>query len=132
MRIMFDTNVLISMLFFPNKKFELIMSRIFLSHTLVLSSFVIDELVAVAERKFSAYKKDVDMFLSHAAYEMVYTPQTMDSGLFEIRDANDYPVLYSAITEDVDILVTGDKDFKDVAIEKPEILTPTELYERLK
>jgi len=36
------------------------------------------------------------------------------------------PVLVSAIQEDVDILITGDKDFSDIEIEKPEILTPSE------
>ena len=38
----------------------------------------------------------------------------------------DYPVLYTAILEDVDILVTGDSDFEDVGVDKPEILTPAE------
>ncbi len=42
----------------------------------------------------------------------------------------DYPVLNTAIIEDVDILVTGDKDFSDVEIEKPEILTPSEFAEK--
>ncbi len=50
----------------------------------------------------------------------------MDKDLFEIRDKMDYPVLYTAIIEDVDILITGDKDFAKVDVEKPEILTPAE------
>ena len=47
-------------------------------------------------------------------YEYVYTPDTLDETLFEIRDVKDYPVLYTAILEDVDIVVTGDGDFSDV------------------
>ena len=50
----------------------------------------------------------------------------MDYSLFQIRDINDYPVLYSAIISNVDILITGDLDFKDVEIEHPEIMTPRE------
>lgn len=57
---------------------------------------------------------------------MVYTPHKMKAGLFDIRDINDYPVLYTAIVEDVDILITGDKDFTGIEIEKPEILTPSD------
>lgn len=45
-------------------------------------------------------------------------------------DAKDYPVLYTAIIENVDILVTGDKDFSDIDIDKPEIMTPTEFTEK--
>ncbi len=47
----------------------------------------------------------------------------------KIRDAKDYPVLYTAIIENVDILITGDKDFADIDIEKPEIMTPAEFME---
>lgn len=39
-------------------------------------------------------------------------------------------VLVSAIIEEVDILITGDKDFSELDIEKPEILTPKEFLEK--
>ena len=58
------------------------------------------------------------------SFELVYTPQQMEPDLFDIRDAKDYPVLYTAIREEVDVLITGDKDFSDVDVERPEILTP--------
>ena len=35
----------------------------------------------------------------------------------------------TAIVEDIDILITGDKDFSDIDIEKPEIMTPAEFME---
>ena len=123
---MLDTNVLISMVFFPSSRFAKMLESITKEHTLVLSSFVINELMAVAERKFPAKKDAIDKLLSKVGYEFVYTPLKMQSGLFNIRDINDYPVLYTAIAENVDVLITGDKDFADVEIEKPEILTPAE------
>lgn len=43
---------------------------------------------------------------------------------------DDEKVLYSAIIADVDILLTGDKDFSDIEIEKPEILTPGAFLEK--
>lgn len=53
-----------------------------------------------------------------------------DQELFSIRDPADYPVLSSAIVEDVDILITGGKDFGEVEVEKPEIVTPAEFMEK--
>lgn len=123
---MFDTNVLISMALFPSEKFSLLLDFITKEHTLILSSFVIEELEAVTDRKFPTKKAAVDKFLSQLNFEFSYTPHVIKSGLFEIRDINDYPVLYSAIIEDVDVLITGDKDLLTVEIEKPEILTPAE------
>jgi len=64
--------------------------------------------------------------LLHMSYNLVYTPEEMDKTMFRIRDAKDYPVLYTAILEDVDILITGDKDFAAVEIEKPELMTPAD------
>ena len=130
MRIMLDTNVLISAILFPNKKFNQMLEAITREHTLVLSSFVVDELMAVAEKKFPQKKEAIDFYLTKLAYEYVYTPHRIQGDLFDIRDINDYPVLYTAITEGVDILITGDKDFADVDVDKPEILTPTQFCEK--
>lgn len=126
MRIMLDTNVLISMILFPGKRFTQMLEYITQHHTLVLSSFVVDELFAVVERKFPSKRDAIDRFFSKLGYELVYTPHKMKAGLFDIRDMNDYPVLYTAIVEDVDILITGDKDFTGIPIERPEILTPSD------
>ena len=126
---MLDTNVLISILFFPSKKFMQMLQYITQEHQLVLSSFVTDELIAVAEKKFPSKKKVIDKFLTELSYEFVYTPKTFEKGLFEIRDINDYPVLYTAIIENIDIFITGDKDFTDVDIEKPRIMTPSDFID---
>ena len=130
MRIMLDTNVLLSAILFPGEKMNRMMQCIFEKHRLVLSSFVIDELSYVAERKFPTKAKAVDALLANMSFELVYTPKEMEPGLFEIRDEKDYPVLYTAIAEDVDILITGDKDFSEVSIERPDILTPAEFIDQ--
>ncbi|MFA7621935.1 MAG: putative toxin-antitoxin system toxin component, PIN family [Aminobacteriaceae bacterium] len=121
---MLDTNVLVSLLLFPNERMNAMLALIFSEHELILSSFVVTELKDVIRRKFPAKAGVVDRLLLKMSYTLVYTPDEMDETLFNIRDAKDYPVLYTAIVEDVDILVTGDKDFADIKIEKPEILTP--------
>ena len=130
MRVMLDTNVLLSALLFPGERMDRLMRCIFEEHRLVLSSFVVGELHSVVERKFLTKTQAVDTLLSAMSYELVYTPREMRQDLFTIRDAKDYPVLYTAIAEDVDVLVTGDKDFSDVEIERPDILTPSEFIER--
>ena len=130
MRVMLDTNVLLSALLFPSERMNGMMRCIFEEHRLVLSSFVAEELSLAVERKFPAKAAVVDQLLSAMSYEFVYTPQTMDRERFAIRDSEDYPVLYTAMLEDVDILITGDKDFADVKVERPEILTPAEFIRR--
>lgn len=127
---MIDTNVLISLLVFSSKKMNRMIECIFTEHQLVLSSYIVKELKDVVRRKFAGKAGVVDTLLAKMNYEYVYAPDVLDETLFEIRDVKDYPVLYTAILEDVDILVTGDNDFNDVDVEKPEILTPAEFVER--
>ena len=105
---MLDTNVLISLLLFPNQRMNAMMEHIFKEHELVLSSFVVDELKDVVRRKFPAKVKVVDKLLLKMSYELVYTPEEIDETLFDINDPNDYAVLYTAIIKDVDVLITGD------------------------
>ncbi len=130
MRVMLDTNVLLSALLFPGERMNLMMRFIFEEHRLVLSSFVVEELAYVVKRKFPGKLQTVDALLTAMSFELAYTPQDLEPGLFDIRDEKDYPVLYTAIREDVDVLITGDKDFSDVAVEHPEILTPAQFMER--
>ena len=130
MRVMVDTNILLSAMFFPGSRMNELMKKAAVENRLVLSSYVIDELFDVIRRKFPNQEKTADTFLSRIPYELVYTPRQPEPGLFEICDPDDYAVLYTAITEDVDIFITGDKDFEDLNLEKPEILTPAQFLAR--
>ena len=97
---MLDTNVLISALLFPGVKMDAMMNYIFTHHQLVLSSYVVDELKRVVKRKFRGKEMATNKLLMMMSFEYVYTPSKVESGLFDIRDAKDYPVLYTAIIDE--------------------------------
>ena len=131
MRIMVDTNILISALIFRSEHLTKVIVKAAEEHTLVLCSYIIDEINTVVERKFPKHKSIINIFLSKLSFELVYSPKEIEGErLFDIRDENDYIILHTAIIEDVDILITGDKDFAAVDIDRPEILTPTEFLSK--
>ena len=129
MRIMIDANVLVSGLLFSHSQVSTILEYIARNHQLVISSYVLEEFKAVVVRKFSHRIGEADALLEKLSYELVYTPDAPEPGIFFIRDAADYPVLYTAILEGVDVLVTGDKDFADAETDVPEILTPRQFMD---
>jgi putative PIN family toxin of toxin-antitoxin system len=99
--------------------------------TIVLSSYSVEELKIVVKRKFPGKYPVLDEFLRELPFELTYTPDLIDANQYPyIRDQKDLPILVSAISEDVDILITGDKDFSDIEIERPEILTTAEFITR--
>ncbi|MHB8962064.1 MAG: putative toxin-antitoxin system toxin component, PIN family [Saccharofermentanales bacterium] len=131
MRIMLDTNILISAILFRSESLSRLIEKVAEEYKLVLSTYVIDELKAVVERKFPTKVKAIEKFLTVLSFELEYSPEDYEGiPLFEIRDDKDYMVLHSAIIADVDILITGDRDFEDIEIERPEIMTPKEFLER--
>ena len=95
-------------------------------HTIILCSHIIEEINRVTKRKFPHKLKEMDEFFIELPYELVYTPAFIDKDKFPaMRDLYDYPILATAILEDVDMLITGDKDFEVVDIDRPEIITPS-------
>jgi predicted nucleic acid-binding protein len=49
----------------------------------------------------------------------------------QMRDVKDYPILATAIIEDIDIFITGDKDFIVLDVEIPEIMTMAEFLKNI-
>lgn len=121
MKIMLDTNVILSVLLFPSQNMNRLIKIAAVKNTMVLSSYVIDELYKVINRKFPTKVNVID--------ELVYTPKNIKSNI-KIRDIKDLLVIYTAIIENVDVLVTRDKDFTELEFEFLEILTPSEFVER--
>ena len=82
-----------------------------MKHTIVLCSHIVDD------------------FLTQLPYELVYTPTFLEEDKFPaMRDVYDYPIIVTAILEDVDVLISGDKDFAVVDIDHPEIINADRIF----
>ena len=128
MRIMLDTNVLISAALFPNERMKQLLN-IVLSNELLMSEYVAEEMKSVVERKFPLKKSAVEVFLKYLGCEYITLPSDIPQEKVKIRDVKDYPVVYSAISGNADILLTGDKDFCDLGLNRPRIMTPAQFLE---
>lgn len=130
MRVFVDANIIISAILFPNGKTAYVFSHLLEKHTLIISSYTKKECEEVFEKKFPLKKEQLDIFFAGISFEEFKSPEKIDEKKYpKIRDIKDLPVLVSAILSDADILVTGDKDFEDVKIDKPLIFTPAKYFE---
>lgn len=130
MKVMLDTNILISALLFPSQSINTLFEELVLNHTIVLASYVIDEIHDVMRRKFPHKMDAVERFLSSVSYEFVYTPKQIYIQEFIVRDYKDYPIVYTAILESVDVLLSGDKDLTVLNVRELEILTPAQFMKK--
>ena len=131
MRIMFDTNIFISAILFPESILAHNLFEAAERFSLVLNSQIIHELRVVMKRKFPDKVKESEEMLRRLRYETLYTPEDIHMDIYpKIRDPKDYPILASAILANVDVFVSGDADFNEEVIEWPEIMKPARFAEK--
>ena len=95
---MIDTNVIISAFVLSSPHLTKMVEEIAERHTIVLSTYIVDELKRVTRHKFPDKYGLLESFLRDLPYELVYSPEVIDKSKYpDIRDLKDLPVLVSAI-----------------------------------
>lgn len=126
MRILVDTNVLFSALLFPHSKPAQALLYAVDYHEIVLCDRNITELRDILKRKAPKYLPDAEVLIAELPYELI---PAVDHAEKLIRDAKDQPILNAAIVADVDVILTGDKDFLSLEMEHPRCLTVAQFLE---
>lgn len=108
MKVVFDTNVLVSALVFPGGRGEEALLRVVAEHDeLVLSRQILDELLGVLARKFARDAEElarVALFLADIG--TIVSPRRR---LTVLKDAADNRILECALAGRAQAIVTGDK-----------------------
>ena len=131
MKCIIDTNVLISTSLFPNSvPAQAYYKAVAPPYTAVVCDYSIDELHRVYNRKFKNKLYTLESFLSllFRTVKIIDTPQEDEAVESEetVRDLNDRPILRAAIKSNVDILITGDRDFLESGLIHPRITKPAD------
>ena len=106
MRLVLDTNVIISALLFDGLPEKLLLSTLGGLHELVLSSYIVAETSRILEVKFEVQPINIKL-LQQLLYEgqIVYFEPFLDV----VADEPDNRILETAVKGNADYLVTGDK-----------------------
>jgi putative PIN family toxin of toxin-antitoxin system len=121
---MVDANIIISAGLFPKSNVGKTLTHVVKNHELVISQYTLNELENVFKNKFPKNIEYLRKFFRSLKYELVDLEIIKNKKYPNIRDIDDLPVLANAIESKVDLLITGDKDFDDIIIERPKIIKP--------
>lgn len=127
MRILIDTNILFSALLFPHSKPAKALLYVAEHYEIVLCDRNIAELREILTRKAPQYLPDAEVLLAELSYEFI---PAVDHAEKLIRDAKDQPILNAAIASNVDIILTGDKDFLCLDLKHPKCMTAAQFLEQ--
>ncbi len=132
MRVIIDTNIILSAALFPEGKVSKVLFYLLKTHRVIIASYSINECTVVFKKKFPNKIRYLEKFLERIEFELFETPSDIDTKDYpSIRDPSDVPVLASAILSDADILLTGDNDFSAIKVRKPLIFTPSQYFQLL-
>lgn len=131
MRILFDTNVLISAVLNSNGIPAKAIFKSFETDRFIVCQINIDEFREKIGTKFKSKETEMERFLKliETFAEVLKVPDRIAFSERKIRDVNDRPILRAALAGDVDIIVTGDKDFLEANISYPLIMSPMEFLD---
>ena len=121
-KILADTNILISALLYPKSVPAQALYHAVDNYDFVLSDYNIAEFRRIAKDKFSKMQADIDLFLTELKYDIILAPEAPQK---LISDPKDAPILNAAIIEEVDIVISGDKHFLSLDLERPKVFTAT-------
>ncbi len=118
MRVMLDTNIILSGLFFEGNERKLLDAIFHNEFTGVVSETTLRECASVIGRKFSRHPKEKDarrllslLEKSMETIEDAVAESQLQFAKTAIRHANDAPILAAALASKPDYFITGDPDF---------------------
>jgi putative PIN family toxin of toxin-antitoxin system len=128
-KILIDTNLYISAIIFPDSELSKQLLEIGDKNYLIVPEYVLTEVERVLEEKFGMSSESVDVFFKNFTHELHKNIPSFDLSKYpKMRDPQDVPVLAAAIETNADYLLTGNKDFLELNLDKPKILTISEFY----
>ena len=124
MRILFDSNVLISALVFDGNELKAILNSLDEGHALIISEHIEEEILRVMLEKFPAHSKLFHEFISMAGFEIIAREKYIDKmdDYNIVRDKHDRHILACANLTKCNFIISGDKDllvlkkFKNIQI----------------
>ena len=125
MRILIDTNILISAILGNGTPFQAYVKAVSYPNSGVVCAQNIDELRRIFNRKFPKKISAMEQFLAMAlsVIEVVQVPDELTEEEKSIRDVNDRGIMRAAVASRVDVILTGDKDFLESGLSIPKIMT---------
>lgn len=113
MRIFLDTNIIISGIVFQGPERELLRIISLYRHQLILTNYILAEIMDVMHRKFPDKEAAIEAILAAFNVEWIPNPSVTEvrDAASKTRDRKDAVVLATVVMAKPDLFVSGDLDF---------------------
>jgi putative PIN family toxin of toxin-antitoxin system len=109
-----------------------VLREILVSHQLVISSSLIDELKNILHTKIGIPQEIISDFIELLTQDSIFSEKTTLTHI-DVRDKDDIVILSNALNGNAEIFVTGDKELLELGIvQSMRIVSPRMFWEALK
>ena len=132
MRVMIDTNIIISAMLFPRgRAAQAFFKTLYPPYQPLVCDYIVEEIYKKFKEKFSDRRRALEAFQADILprISVVSTPKEESLAENAIRDPKDRPILRAALNVHADLLLTGDKDFLESSLIDPRIIGVAEYLE---
>lgn len=132
MNILIDTNILVSAMLFPGSVPDKAYNKAVREP---YNAFICDqnirELKEVFERKFPSRLETLRIFINTVliGVSLIKIPDKADETEMIVRDDTDRPLMRAALANNIDIILTGDKDFLESGSKHPICLSAADFLD---
>jgi putative PIN family toxin of toxin-antitoxin system len=131
MRVFLDTNVLVSAVATRGLCAD-VLREILVSHQLVISSSLIDELKNILHTKIGIPQEIISDFIELLTQDSIFSEKTTLTHI-DVRDKDDIDIISYALNGNAEIFVTGDKELLELGVvQSMRIVSPRMFWETLK
>lgn len=133
MKVMVDTNIIISAALFPaGRAAQAFYKAMLPPYEPIVCDYIVDELHRKFREKFPDRLTELEAFLFNALsfIKVVPTPEEEAVAESKVRDPKDRPILRAALNAHADLFLTGDKDFLESSITDPRIIGVADFLKR--
>ena len=119
MKVLVDSNILFSTVLRVDSLVARTLFYVQQYHQVYLTQQNLTELRQVVATKIPHLLPQMNKLLDNLSYIVL---PTVPVSRQQIRDVSDQPILDAAINADIDVILTGDKDFLELGLEKPKCM----------
>src|SRR5690554_5994172 len=126
MKVLIDTNVLYSAFIRESRTMARLIEWVMVNHDAVITPHIADEILEKVEMRAPKALGVVTTFFASSNLHFVDSTPHPGGPQHVIRDKDDQSIVDAALDNDIDVILTGDKDFHALEIDRPRVMYPAD------
>lgn len=122
MRVVFDTNILLSAFLTEGGAAQQLFAKVVAAHAILTSEYILQEAVGKLSGKLKVPEREIGFFMRYVRTRMTVIDLSEKVGRIDFKDPKDIPILHLLEAAGIHYFVTGDKKLLELKKHKQTLI----------